>query len=93
MRQAHEFKLASDAADLAVKQAGLTKEQRDLAEKDKNNVLFGKINNMLYNGSTPVVNMVQNLANSILKEPNPTVQAEKWQAVGARLHAKLGNKN
>jgi hypothetical protein len=90
-RQGHDMQMQLQAINLQTQQTALTREQKTDLEKDRNNVIAQHLNTALYNGSTPVVNMVQNLANSILKEPNPAKQAEQWQAVGTRLHAMFEN--
>lgn len=91
MRQGHDMQLELQQINIQTQKTALSKAEADQLSEDRNQVIFKNLNAALYNGSNPVVNMVQNLANSILKEPNPAKQAEQWQAVGTRLHAMIGN--
>ena len=90
-RQAHDFELEQRLMTMQTQRAGLAREERKELEDDRNKSIVSRLNNALYNGTNPVISMVQNIANSILKEPNAARQAEQWQSVGARLHSMIGN--
>lgn len=90
-RQAHNLELQTKAITLQQMQTNLSLQDKNELEKDKNKAITQAMNNALYNGANPVINMVQNLSNSIMKEPDPAKQALAWQQMGTRLHTMIGN--
>lgn len=89
--QGSELDMRLKGINIQTQQAAADAAKRTELQGDKDDIIFQSLSTGLYNGANPVVNMVQNLSNSILKEPDPAKQAALWQSTGTRLHTMVEN--
>lgn len=86
VQQAEEIKRAKEAADLKLSNANLSATQKTEVEKDLNQTIETSLNNLMYNDAVPYIKSLQDLANSLTKDPNNAEHMKRWQEMGVRVN-------
>jgi rRNA maturation endonuclease Nob1 len=81
-----DLDMAQKRAQLQLTGAQITQENRKIVEEDLNRNIVQVLSNSVYNDSVPFIRMANEIADSLMRNPNDPMQIQQWQQMGVKVN-------